>query len=185
MQAQKDSHAVETQWKVLQSVNEWSRSMDTKAGAVLTADGILVGLAGTALKDNLPYLRTHPLALVLVGLALFCLLASAWWAGRCLSPTLGFEQKAGIPAHPTETADVPSSMLYFEHIAAQPEADYVARAVAHFADPANMLHDLAQQIHANATVCSTKAKRIGWAVFWLMAAMGLSVVVLLLGLWRG
>ena len=185
MQAQRDSQAIETQWKVLQSVNEWSRSMDTKAGAVLTADGILVGLAGTALKDNLPYLREHPLALVLVGLALFCLLASAWWAGRCLSPTLGFEPKAGILKHPTETADIPKSMLYFNDIAAQDEADYIQRAVTHLTDPANVLHDLAQQIHANAKVCSLKAKRIGWAVFWLMAAMGLSVVVLLLGLWRG
>jgi hypothetical protein len=63
MQAQNEIQAVETQWKVLQSVNEWSRSMDTKAGVVLTADGILVGLAGTALKDNLSYLRAHPLAL--------------------------------------------------------------------------------------------------------------------------
>jgi Family of unknown function (DUF5706) len=76
-------------------------------------------------------------------------------------------------------------MLFFEHIAVQEEGDYIQRAVKHFSDPANVLHDLAQQIHANATVCSRKAKRIGWAVFWLMAAMGLSVLVLLLGLWRG
>ena len=111
-------------------------------------------------------------------------MASTWYAGRCLSPTLGFVRRAGIPIHPTETADVPSSMLYFEHIAAQDEAGYIQRAVTHFTDPANVLHDLAQQIHANARVCSLKARRIGWAVFWLFVAMGLSVVVLVLGLWR-
>ncbi|WP_395089051.1 hypothetical protein [Armatimonas sp.] len=59
MQAQKDSQAVETQWKVLQSVNEWSRFMDTKAVAVLTADGILVGLAGTAGEPHLARYVRH------------------------------------------------------------------------------------------------------------------------------
>jgi hypothetical protein len=111
--------AAEMQWKVYQANNEWIRFADLKAGVLLTANGALLAVALSALK-NAEGLRANPFALSLAFLSGGALLVSVGYCLWCISPkTARFHAK-----HDRNT----DSLLFFDHIAESEKEDYRAKA---------------------------------------------------------
>jgi hypothetical protein len=163
----------ETLWRVYAATNEWIRFADAKAGAILTAEGVLAGAAVTALQGNKPFLESHILILLLFGAALLCLLASAGFCLSCIFPSLNFGKA--------------ESLLYFAHIAEQFPQDHTAyteQAKIVLQNPQEELNQIGQQVWANAKVATHKNQKIINALRFLLAALVLGVLGIILLMWE-
>lgn len=155
-------------WKTFSAVNEWVRFSDSKAGAILVANGILAGFgvpAVVSVYQELPddYLL---LAIVLAGIA--SVLVSSGFCLKCLNPSLRAVQQ--------------SSLIYFSHIAQQfADANSYAERLRERMGEVNWLEDeLTNQIWSNSTVANGKFTDVAWATGALAAAIAAAVAFSLL-----
>jgi hypothetical protein len=100
---------LESAWKTLDTINEWTRFADTKAGAVLGVVGVVAGILLSVLSEAGGSLyRQHPLLFSLLVLGIISGCGAIYHAVRCLNPTL----------HVGES----NSLIYFAHVAQRFEA---------------------------------------------------------------
>lgn len=146
-------------WKVYGTLNEWIRFNDAKAGAVLTANGVLVGAALTVLKDNRVFVLGHSGILIASALALISVVISSVYCLLCIAPSVG--------------SGAATSLIFFDHITRQfdkPE-DYADAVHDRLTDPEQAFQQISQQVHANATVASRKTRKVYLAVCALSIAL--------------
>ena len=150
--------ATEALWRVYDATSEWIRFADAKAGAILTADALLLATAVLELlKRNQEALPNHHLALGGVACAVLssvALIASAIFCLVCIAPRM-------------HSSDGAKSPLYFGHIAAHPDAAAYKTAAAVLDRPEESFDAISRQVWANARVAHTKYRLIAGAVWTL------------------
>lgn len=150
----------EDAWKTLAQVNDWIKVADTKAGAVLSACGVLGGAVLHGMPPQQQWAH-QPWTVGLLFTSLALAAASALMAMRVFAPRL--------------KAAEPTSLLYFDHIArgyARPER--FSQDFIEMLDSDNHLREsLADQVWATSTVARRKFRHVTPAV-WLF---GISLLV--------
>lgn len=179
---QQQSGVLEGLWKAYQANAEWIRATDTKAGAVLAAAGVLVGVVASAVKDNRADILRNPVLGNCVVLGTTLLVLSVVYGVNCISPTLGFRRKRGLARSVTEFQDAKESVIYFEHVASleRPD-DYALIAGEVFTHPEKAQAQVAQQVWALARVCSEKNRQVAWSIRLLALSLAFFALAVLVG----
>jgi hypothetical protein len=147
-------------WKALSLVNEWIRHSDAKAAVTLAFTGALATMAFNLAKD---FHRRSTTFDVLVALTCILLASTAALCGWTLTPRVN-DRDADPQA---------INRLYFASIThhfsgRRPHYGEVLSTLT--ADAAELTRELADQIHANAKIATTKARYAKWAIRSALAA---------------
>lgn len=135
-------------WETLGLVNEWIRHSDAKAAVTLAFTGALAAMTFNLVKD---FHQRSTLSDVLVVLTGLLLILTAVLCGRTLTPRLSDKEASGASIN----------LLYFGSIAHHfkgRRTQYAEALKGISADPSELIEHLADQIHANAGIASTKAR---------------------------
>ena len=151
--------ATEHLWRTLQTINEWTRFADAKAAAVLTADGVLIGLAAGLLKDHWEPLKTHRFILLVAIVGIVAMIVSSIGCVMCIIPKLTVKGGTGS-----------GSRLFFDHIAQNDQATYLASAID-LADDERAFREVATQVWANAKVAREKHREVALAIRFTIASL--------------
>jgi len=157
-------------WKQLQLVNEIVRYADTKAGLVLTLNGVLIGLIAVRVQTG-GFLDSHPVP------AATLLLAVAF-----LTLSVAFDIAAVMPRLAASGQE--SSLLHFEYIGerfAANQDDYVDEFAKLVSDPDRLQRALGAQVWANSVVARRKYTYVGWSLRFLAGALGATVLAAVIG----
>lgn len=160
-------------WKTLSLVNGWIRHADAKAGVTLAFAGVL----GT-LVFNLSEALSEWNLLTILALVLTCvpLLLTAVLCGLTLTPRTQY--KSGEPER--------ENLLFFATIARdydRQRSEYRKSLVELSADPTSFTEQLADQVHANALVATSKTTWAKRAVLSALAASaGVASFALIVGI---
>ena len=143
-------------WEALRLVVEWIKHAETKAAVTLGTTGVL----GGALYSLVASQRRPSVAFGLAAAACACwLLVAAFSASMALRPRLQRRQ-------------VPSNLVYFEHVARRFPVDpdvYVEAFSALLSDPPRLVTTIATQIWANSHVARQKYRWSSVGLFSLLA----------------
>ncbi|WP_435017834.1 Pycsar system effector family protein [Tundrisphaera sp. TA3] len=146
------AEATEHLWKTLQGINEWIRFADAKAGAVLTANGVLATLAAGVIEkqsDLLSKYQSLKIVTLICGLAL---LLSSIACVKCLYPRVRVKGEI-------------RSLLFFHHIAtvyADPPR-YLDKA-RELSEPDMAFREVGTQVWANSRVAREKHREVAFAI---------------------
>ncbi len=163
--------AAEMQWRIYQANSEWIRFADIKAGALLTANGVVLATILSALKNNADVVRASLAALILAVFSGAALLVSAGCCLSCINPkTTRFHA-----THDPKTA----SLLFFGHIAEfKTKEAYQAQAKALGSEEV-VFEQVSQQVWMNARVSRKKHRQVTLAVWSLAASIALALLAVL------
>lgn len=151
-------------WKQLSLINEWIRHSDAKAGATLAVTGVLATVTFN-LSNHLPTRSCWTDSLVIAIGALLLVAGTA--CGWTLNPRIR-DKGANL---------VVPNRLFFQSIAMNFTRDQYRDALAALlADPDDLLSDLADEVHVNAKIATTKVKSVRWAIRASLAAIALVAV---------
>ena len=156
--------AIEQQWKVYAVINEWIRSADTKAGLMLTADGVLAGVTITLPDSQRALIESSTFAIWDVRFAVIGFLISIICCLLCILP------KVKIKAPPIR------SLLFFQEIAGFPDAGGYSTAAKALGNEEEALKQISAQVWAVARVAKGKHNLIAGAV----TSFGFGLVCVLL-----
>lgn len=147
---------IETLWKTYSTINEWIRFSDTKAGAILTANGVIASIVLSKLPNAKDFLDTHPIFPILLIVGTITTFISIILSIICLSPTL-------------KVGDKTNSVIFFGNIAKTFETycDYDNIAQDVLANEKHASTQIAQQVWANSKVAWKKYKAVAWATYFL------------------
>jgi hypothetical protein len=147
-------------WKIYETVNEWIRFSDSKAGAVLAANGVIIGLlAPSAIKFKQLILSDTFLTNISIA-CLTSLLVSVVLSLVSLTPTLKIIQ--------------PKTHIYFGHIAESfPDASSYQKELSDNPKVTTSLSaQIAGQIWANSKIALWKYRLTKWAIL----SLGLAII---------
>ncbi|MQY26094.1 Pycsar system effector family protein [Nocardia aurantia] len=162
-------HNPDEVWKILSQGHDWIKFADTKAGADLTASGVLGGLA---LKSLPPWVKMHD-----APFHYWLMLASCIFSG--ISALIAL-----FVLIPRVKNNHGSSLIFFRDIAlAHPNAESYRRRVYESAgtNGGSLVGDAYEQIWTVATVARMKFQRVGMAMYCLGAALIFAAVSSFLG----
>jgi hypothetical protein len=147
---------IETLWKTYGIINEWIRFSDTKAGAILTANGVIASIVLSKLANSTNFLDIHPIFPILLIIGTITTFLSIFFSIICLSPTL-------------KVGDKTNSVLFFANIAERykTHCDYEKKAHDVLSDEKQATNQIAQQVWANSKVAWKKYKAVAWATYFL------------------
>jgi hypothetical protein len=153
-------------WRTLDMVQGSIQFADAKAATILLIDGAVATVATSRLVDAHQLLQGNYflIAAVVVGATLWLL--SAYNAIQCLRPRVGSED--------------PTSLIYFDHIARRYPDDfreYLRAAQRELGTPEHIMHQISQQVWANARVAHRKHANARMALDFLILTVVLALVV--------
>lgn len=160
-------------WKLLSLVNEWIRHADAKATATLAFTGALGALLYNLVKKQtdagVAFNIFAVVTCIALGLALlFC--------GLTLTPRVKDNDQ---DADPDTINRVFFGSITKHYDGQRPAYRDVVRTLTE--DPHELIRDLADQIHTNARIATTKNRHVQWAIRSLLAAaVCLAVVAMLI-----
>lgn len=164
-------------WKALSLVNDWIKHADAKSGVSLAATGAAGILLYNLLKDE----SNPSCALARWAWAAVVVLVIAGVTGvTAILPRLSIKQRLRHPISSWKEEQDLSSLLFYRHVARRykgqsPEFVEVFRTLT--SDKEQLTAQIAQQVHANATVAHRKYFWANIAVRALGVAYGLVAVV--------
>jgi hypothetical protein len=159
-------------WKLLALVNEWIRHSDAKAGVTLAFAGVLGTMIFNLVKDFQHRTLLFD-GLVVLSSALLVLTAAlcAW----TLTPRVNDKD-----ADPEAINRIFFASISRHFKGERPRYQEVLRTLT--ADPDELVKDLADQVHANAKIATTKAKYAKWAIRAALAAgAGVAALAVMVG----
>lgn len=160
-------------WQALSLVNEWIRHSDTKAGVTLAFVGVLGTMTFNLVSD---FEARHTLFDVVVVITCLLLITTGALGGWTLTPRVNDKDA---------TSDAINRLFYASissNFKGQREqyADVLRTLTA---DPVELTRDLAHQVHANATIATTKAIYAKWAIRSALASgAGVAALATIIGL---
>jgi hypothetical protein len=149
--------ATDQQWEIYKYINDQIRFADTKAAALLAANGVLTAALIGVLKDKDAFFRSHTFVLLLAAVGLLGLLASAGCCLMCIVPRL--------------STGGPRSLIFFDHIALFTGPDTYANSAETMADARQAFQEITRQVWANARVASRKHRWVARAVRWFVPGL--------------
>jgi hypothetical protein len=154
----------EEYWKILNSINEWIRFSDIKAGAILSIYGVLLTVIYSNSKQVFELLNSNNCILILAIIATLSSIASVIFSFLTLNPTLKNKN--------------PHSILFFGHVQEKFDEfeNYNEHAVQVIQDKDRYRNQLAEQVFTNSKISWRKFKFISWSIRFFMATI--SVLIL-------
>ena len=138
-------------WNTLQSVSEWVRFSDTKAGVVITVYCVILTIIYSNAQEVYLAVSSSTLQVVLVivaGLLSFVSLVNCF---LCLNPRL--------------KNDNPTSGLYYGHIAKlKNHEEYLNLVSGKFGNDSEFEKQITEQIYINSKIAWKKFNNVGWAI---------------------
>lgn len=158
-------------WKTLSLMNEWIRHSDSKAGVTLAFAGALATMVFTLAKD---FTSRTWIFDTLVVLDCVLLVLTGVLCGWTLTPRI----------HDKEANPEVANRLFFVSISHNFKRENYRQALRELiSNPTELSNDLADQIHANAQIATTKAKWAKWAIrVALGAASGVAALAVVIGI---
>lgn len=153
-QAPKPAPNADHAWKLLSLVNEWIRHSDSKAAVTLAFTGAMATLLfnlARAIEERFVLLD------VSVVIACVCLATTGAMCGLTLTPRVNDKD-----ADPETINRIFYASITKYYSGRRPEYADVLRTLSE--NPAELIRDLADQIHANAKIATIKAKCAKWAI---------------------
>ena len=142
------------EWKIFENTNKWVTQADAKATGLLATDAVIAGMIFTHLDKIIPAIKMGVIIQYLSLLGVLLLIASVYFALRCLTPRLSVGE--------------PNSVIFFQHIASMSVVDYAAKLQA--VTPAGQTEQIVHQIWANARVAAAKHRMIIYGIRCFKAA---------------
>ena len=157
-------------WQIFEIINHWIKNSDTKAAAVLSANAILANAAvnafGRVSGFDQPFLRQHPLVLILDLLALVMAVVSVAFSLNCIAPKMA----SGSPG-----AD--DSLIFFGHIARRSSARaYEAEVHQTLTNEEKAMNQISDQVWVNSRIVTAKLRSVLWAIRLFAAALLVSLL---------
>jgi hypothetical protein len=151
-------------WRTLQTVSDWLKFADAKAGATLAVDGAILALLAGRLRGS-P--KPEPSTIV----ALFCAIALAAFSGL-------LAVWAVMPRTRRLGAD---SMVHYGTIAKfESAARYCAVSIATLADANEFAKTITRHIWTISRVAAQKYLLVIWSIRFLAGALAVGVLTLLM-----
>lgn len=155
-------------WKVLDSISEWIRFADAKAGATLAAQGLLASLLIPSLIGNKRIIFASPVLLILVGVCFAFAIASFLLCMRCITPRTKVKKSESVIFFSDIASSYPSPQTYRN---ALERLDKNESAVG---------EQLANQVWENSTIAVNKFQNSTWALrCFLFELLGIITISLL------
>lgn len=156
---------IETLWKTYNVINEWIRFSDTKAGAILAANGVIASIVLSKLPGYKVFLNDHLMLLILLILGIITTFISIISSIICLNPTLKIGSKT-------------NSVIFFANIAENFETynEYEKNALDVLTDEKHAAAQIAQQVWANSKVALKKYKAVAWATYSLEGTILIGII---------
>jgi|WetSurMetagenome_2_1015567.scaffolds.fasta_scaffold76613_2 hypothetical protein len=157
----------ESMWKIYDTLNEWIRFSDAKAGVILATNGIIAGAILSDPAGLKAFLYKNPVFFIPLILAVLMACISIYFSLRCLNPTL----KIGKP----------DSLIFFGHIALNFETaeEYQSVAKKIFLDDDLAESQIAEQIWANSKISQRKFEAVTWATRFLAVTAFIGILSIL------
>ena len=156
---------IETLWKTYNVINEWIRFSDTKAGAILAANGVIASIVLSKLAESKVFLDNNTIFFypLTIGIILTCI--SIVSAIVCITPTLKIGTKT-------------NSVIFFANIAENFETynDYEKNALDVLTDEKHAAAQISQQDWANSKVALKKYKAVAWATYFLEGTILIGII---------
>jgi len=156
---------IETLWKTYNVINEWIRFSDTKAGAILAANGVIASIVLSKLAESKVFLDNNTIFFypLIIGIILTCI--SIVSAIICITPTLKIGTKS-------------NSVIFFANIAENFETynEYEKKALDVLIDEKHAAAQIAQQVWANSKVALKKYKAVAWATYSLEGTILIGII---------
>lgn len=179
--------ALDFMWQAFSNLNEWVRFSDSKAAAVLAADGVILGAFASLLAGE----GTNALHGTVVVLWLCSILVATFYSACYALWSLLPQLKVNLPkrrSHPTPVAAEDSSSLVFfmdidKKFPTSKEFHDKINEALH--DPAKAVQQISQQVWANSKVAAIKYSRVEKSLKGLVIAVPLGFIgVILLSVTR-
>jgi hypothetical protein len=167
---EENQNMIDALWTNYEVLNDQIQFSDAKAGAILAAQGILIGFLIPGIQETpTEFWSEHPLSLVfqIVGLAMNFI--TAFYCLWCLSPTLKVKNATSLIFF--------MKAAEFDHPHAY--ADALEKA---FDDERGSLEQIAAQLWASSRVAAKKYKLMAWATRFFMIGSVASIIGAILGL---
>jgi len=160
---------LDTLWKTYETTSDLIKFADAKAGAVLAANGIIIGSLVANLQSSIVALHNHLALLILLLLIVAATTFSTYFSIVCLSPNTKFVAS--------------DSLIFFGSVAQfQTRNLYEEAARVAFADDTALLTQLTQEVWATARVATSKYRAVAWAIRGLGVSVFLGIVVVAVAL---
>ncbi|WP_146248729.1 Pycsar system effector family protein [Curtobacterium sp. MCLR17_044] len=159
-------------WKLLTLVNEWIRHSDTKAAVTLAFTGAMATLLFNLVRV-IEQRSTFIDVIVVVACAL--LIITAALCGLTLAPRINDKD-----ADPESINRLFYASIADNYSGKRPEYANVLHTLT--ASPSELVKDLADQVHANARIATSKARVVKWAIrFGFGAGLMIGLVAITIG----
>lgn len=139
-------------WKTYDVINGWIKFSDTKAGAILAANGAILTIAFSKSIDNKDFILDNQFLLISLSLGFLFGLISMIFAILCLGPTLRIGES--------------KSLIYFGHIAQKYDSfnRYKIDVAASFRDESGSIDQITNQVWANSKIAWKKYINVSRAI---------------------
>ena len=160
--------AIETMWKTYNTINEWIRFSDTKAGAILAANGVIVTIVLSKLTGSKDFIYSCPIFLILLIIGILASFISIILSIVCLTPTL-------------KVGKATSSLIFFANIAEEFKSpnDYEKAALNALTIDEQSMSQITQQVWVNSKVAWKKYKAVTWATYFLDLTILIGIIGIL------
>ena len=149
----------ENMWKTYDAINGWIKFSDTKAGAILAANGAILTIAFSKSIDNKDFILDNQFILISLSLGFLFGLISMIFAIFCLGPTLSIGE--------------PKSLIYFGHIAKKYDScnRYKIDVAVAFRDELDSIDQITSQVWANSKIAWKKYVNVTWAILFFIGVI--------------
>jgi hypothetical protein len=149
----------DTMWKTYESINGWIKFSDTKAAAILAANGAILAIIFSKSIDNVDFILDNQFILISLSLGFLFGLISIIFALLCLRPTLCIGE--------------PNSLIYFGHIAKKYDScnRYKIDVAATFRDESGSIDQITSQVWANSKIAWKKYVNVTWAILFFIGVI--------------
>lgn len=161
--------AIETMWKNYNTINEWIRFSDTKAGAIIAANGVIATIVFSKLAEAKGFFESTTIFLILLIIGILASFFSIILSLVCLTPTL-------------KIGKTKSSLIFFANIAEKftSSNDYEKATLNALKNDEQAFSQISQQVWANSKVAWKKYKIVTWATYFLE----LTILIGIIGIFR-
>lgn len=160
--------ATETMWKNFNTINEWIKFSDTKAGAIVAANGAIATIVLSKLAESIDFIDSYPIFLVLLIIGILTSFTSIILAIICLTPTL----KIGKTS---------SSLIFFANIAENFNSydDYEKVSLDVLTKDEQVFSQITHQVWANSKVAWKKYNAVTWSTYFLILTIIIGLLSIL------
>lgn len=160
----KEKKALATMWNIYNTVNELIRFSDTKAGALLALNGIVLTIIASKVIDYGGYLASHGLLLIFLIFIIASGIASILFSISCINPILTHKSS--------------NSIIYFGNISKSYNSytDYKLDVIKKLINNDDELDQIAEQVWTASGIAREKYRKISWAMRFLILEVILIII---------